>query len=89
MTTKRTCSKTGKGLKQEIYNIGKLHRKLSRSYDRNKKTLKKKENSKDYDNFCQKIQESNKILDGLIEKLDKLDPKKRKKKSKIFPVTLM
>ena len=42
MATKRTCSKTGKGLKQEIYNIGKLHRKLSRSYDRNKKTLKKK-----------------------------------------------
>ena len=52
MAGKRTCKNTGKGLKQEIYNIGKLQRKLSRSYDRNKKTLKKKENSKDYDNFC-------------------------------------
>ena len=76
MTNKRTCSKTGKGLKQEIYNIGKLHRKLSRSYDRNKKTLKK-ENGKEYENFCKKIQESNKILDGLIEKLNNLDPKKK------------
>lgn len=88
MAGKRTCKNTGKGLKQEIYNIGKLQRKLSRSYDRNKKTLKKKENIKDYDNFCQKIQESNKILDGIIDKLNKLNPKS-KKKSKVGPFTIM
>lgn len=85
MAGKRTCKNTGKGLKQEIYNIGKLQRKLSRSYDRNKKTLKKKENIKDYDNFCQKIQESNKILDGIIHKLNP----KSKKKSKVGPFTIM
>ena len=46
MATKRTCSKTGKGLKKK-FTHWQTPQKIGRSYDRNKKTLKK-ENGKEY-----------------------------------------